>query len=92
MNFKEIKLPWLLKKGLSVMLIRVIGMAIVYLSILYITNVYGAETYGRYTLAQTLVQALILLFSLCLTAILVGNALVSILNSWHNFSSHYFMV
>jgi len=64
MNFKEIKLPWLLKKGLSVMLIRVIGMAIVYLSILYITNVYGAETYGRYTLAQTLVQALILLFSL----------------------------
>ena len=64
MSFKGIRLPWLLKKGLSVMAIRVIGVAIVYGSILYITNIYGSETYGRYTLAQTLIQALILVFSL----------------------------
>ena len=39
-------------------------MTIVYGSILYISNIYGAETYGRFSLTQTLIQFLILLFSL----------------------------
>lgn len=46
------------------MLIRVVGMGIVYASILYISNNFGAETYGRFSIAQTLIQFLILFFSL----------------------------
>lgn len=39
-------------------------MGLSYLAILYISNSYGAEVYGRFSLAQTVLQFLILLFSL----------------------------
>lgn len=39
-------------------------MGLSYLAILYISNGYGAEVYGRFSLAQTVLQFLILLFSL----------------------------
>ena len=53
------------------MLIRIIGMGLVYASILYISNTFGAEVYGRYALIQTLIQALILFFSLGLRTSIV---------------------
>lgn len=39
-------------------------MGLSYVAILYISNTYGAEVYGRFSLAQTILQFLILLFSL----------------------------
>lgn len=45
-------------------LLRIAGMACTYAGILFISNFYGADVYGRFSLSQTLLQFLILLFSL----------------------------
>lgn len=41
-----------------------LGMLLSYVAILFISNNYGAEVYGRFSLTQTLLQFLILVFSL----------------------------
>ena len=58
------KISHLLKKTSIVFLFRLMGMGLSYVAILLITNMYGAEVYGRFSLSQTVLQFLILLFSL----------------------------
>ncbi|MEL6813157.1 MAG: hypothetical protein AAFP76_17690, partial [Bacteroidota bacterium] len=54
----------LLQKTGIVFLFRIMGMAVTYVGILFISNSYGADVYGRFSLSQTLLQFLVLLFSL----------------------------
>ncbi len=54
----------LLKKAGVVFMFRIAGMVISYLAILFISNYYGAEVYGRFSLAQTLLQFSVVIFSL----------------------------
>jgi O-antigen/teichoic acid export membrane protein len=53
----------LLKDSALVFGFRVLGMILAYISMLLITNYYGAEVFGRYSLAITLLQFLIVIFS-----------------------------
>lgn len=61
------KIESLLKKSGLIFMLRLIGMGLSYLAILFISNKYGAETLGRFSLTQTLLQLLILIFSLGLS-------------------------
>lgn len=63
-KISEIFKSQLLKKTGVVFIFRILGMALSYVVILFISNNYGADVYGRFSLSQTLLQFLLLLFSL----------------------------
>ncbi|MBT8254152.1 MAG: flippase [Flavobacteriaceae bacterium] len=78
---KRINLSPLFKKSGSVFILRITGMVLTYVGILFITNVYGAEVYGRFSLVQTLLQLIILLFSMGL-----GTAIIKLTSDQNFFS------
>lgn len=61
----------LLKDSALVFGFRIFGMVLAYVVMLLITNFYGAEVFGRYSLAITLLQFLIVVFSIGLTVSVV---------------------
>lgn len=63
-KISEIFKSQLLKKTGVVFIFRILGMVLSYVAILFISNNYGADVYGRFSLSQTLLQFLLLLFSL----------------------------
>jgi O-antigen/teichoic acid export membrane protein len=67
-KIKTILSKQLIKKSGAVLFLRIVGMAFSFLAVLFISNFYGAEVYGRYSLSITLLQFLILIFSLGLTS------------------------
>lgn len=70
-DIKAILSEQLLRKSGVVLILRVLGMTFSFIAVLFISNFYGAEVYGRYSLSITLLQFLVLIFSLGLNTSVV---------------------